>query len=296
LLYKDVSTTNSVIRDLFKDDINKIIVDSKKLYKEIKNYTDETTPEYSEKIDLYEGNAPIFDAYHNIDKQLEESLEKKVMIKNFGYIVIETTEAMTVVDVNSGKYAKSRDQEANSLRINIEAAKEIVRQSRLRDIGGIIVVDFIDLYEDSNKRKLHDELRKELRRDRAKSTVLPMSEFGIVQITRQRIRQNIIQRISSQCPMCSGTGRVQSSLSFLKEIERWLQRYKGGDGGIFLRLRVNPLIRNYMTSGIFNRILKLCIKFKVLIKLETDETLALDEFRFFELRSKVELTDEYSQQ
>lgn len=296
LLYKDVSTTNSVIRDLFREDIDRMVVDSKKLFKEIKNYIDDTSPEYSDRVIYYEDEAPIFDSYHSIEKQIEESLSKRIYLKNSGYIVIETTEAMTVVDVNSGKYAKSKDQEINSLKTNIEAGKEIARQARLRDIGGLIVVDFIDLYEDSNKRKLHDELRKELRRDRAKSTVLPMSEFGIVQITRQRIRQNIIQRISSQCPMCSGTGRVQSSLSFLKEIERWLQRYKGGDGGIFLRLRVNPLIRNYMTSGIFNRILKLCIKFKVLIKLETDETLALDEFRFFELRSKVELTDEYSQQ
>lgn len=294
LLYKDVSTTNSVIRDLFRDDISRIVVDSKKIYKEIKNYVDETSPESSEKLELYEGSAPVFDAYNNIDKQIEESLDKKIMIKNYGYIVIEITEAMTVVDVNSGKYAKSKDQEANSLRINIEAAKEIARQARLRDIGGIIVVDFIDLYEEQNKRRLYDEIRKEFRKDRAKATVLPMSEFGIVQITRQRIRQNIIHRVSAQCPMCSGSGRVQSQMTYLTDIQRWLQRYKGADNSIFLRMRVNPLIKDYLTSGIINKILKLCIKYRVVIKLETDKEFALDEYRFYQLRSKIDITDEYS--
>lgn len=294
LLYKDVSTTNSVIRDLLRDDISRIIVDSKKIHKEIKNYIDETSPESSGKLELYEGSSPIFDAYNNIDKQLEESLDKKVMIKNYGYIVIETTEAMTVVDVNSGKYAKSKDQEANSLRINIEAAKEIARQARLRDIGGIIVVDFIDLYDEPNKRKLHEEIKKEFRKDRAKATVLPMSEFGIVQITRQRIRQNIIHRVSAQCPMCSGSGRVQSRMAYLTDIERWLQRYKGTDNSSFLRLRVNPLIKNYLTSGFINKILKLCIKYRVIIKLETDKEFALDEYKFYQLKSKIDITEEYS--
>ena len=129
-----------------------------------------------------------------LKNRLMKVSKQKSCSKNSGYIVIETTEAMTVVDVNSGKYAKLKDQEQNSLKINFEAAKEIARQLRLRDIGGIIVVDFIDLYEDSNKRKLHEELRKEFRKDRAKITVLPMTEFGLVQITRQRIRQNILNR------------------------------------------------------------------------------------------------------
>jgi ribonuclease G len=294
LLYKDVSMTNSVIRDLFRDDVSRVVVDSKKIYKEIKNYIEETSPESLQKLELYEGSVPIFDAYNNIDKQIEESLDKKVMIKNYGYIVIETTEAMTVVDVNSGKYAKSKDQEANSLKINIEAAKEIARQARLRDIGGIIVVDFIDLYEEPNKKKLHEEIKKEFRRDRAKATILPMSEFGIVQITRQRIRQNIIHRVSAQCPMCSGTGRVQSRMAYITDIERWLQRYKGADNSIFLRLRVNPLIKDYLTSGFINKILKLCIKYRVIIKLETDKEFALDEYRFYQLKSKIDITDEYS--
>lgn len=295
LLYKDVSTTSSVIRDLFREDISRVIIDSKKLYKEIKSYIETTTPEFLDKIEYYSGSVPIFDTYHGIEKQIEDSLNKKIYLKNSGYIVIETTEAMTVVDVNSGKYAKSKDQESNSLKTNIEAAKEIARQARLRDIGGIIVVDFIDLYDDSNRRKLFEELKKEFRRDRAKATILPMSDFGIVQITRQRVRQNIIQRISSTCPLCSGTGRTHSKMSFQNDVERWLQRYRGGNGSVFLRLAVNPFVKHYLTSGIiFNEIFKMCLKHRVLIKLETDNNLDLSDFKFYTLKSKVDITEEYS--
>lgn len=295
LLYKDVSTTYSVIRDLFRDDVTKVIVDSKKIYKEIRNYLEETSPESVDKLELYEGKVPLFDTYYSIDKQIEESLQKKIQLKNSaGYIVIETTEAMTVIDVNSGKYAKSKDQEQNSLKINIEAAKEIARQARLRDIGGIIIVDFIDLYEEPSRKKLLEEIKKEFKKDRAKASFSQMSEFGIVQITRQRVRQNIIQRISTKCPMCNGTGRVQSQMNFLMEIERWLQRYKSSPNNFKLRLKVNPLIKYYLTSGIINRILKLCIKYRVFINLEMDNDLALDEFRFYEFSSKHDITEEYS--
>lgn len=292
ILYKDVSTTNSVVRDLFRDDVSKVLIDSKKLYKEIKANLELTSPEFSDKVELYSASAPLFDVY-NIEKQIEESLNKKVWLKNSGYIVIETTEAMTVVDVNSGKYAKSKDQEQNSLKINFEAAKEIARQLRLRDIGGIIVVDFIDLYEDSNKRKLHEEIKKEFRKDRAKITVLSMTDFGLVQITRQRIRQNIMHRVSDSCPMCLGTGRVQSKMAFITEIETWLQRFRGGGGDTVLRMRVNPLIKHYLTSGIINKVLKLCIKYRTIIKLEVDEQLPLSEFRFLTAKGKTDITDEY---
>ncbi len=292
ILYKDVTTTNSVVRDLFRDDVAKVLIDSKKLFKEIKNNLEQTSPEFTDKVELYSASAPIFDVY-NIEKQIEESLNKKVWLKNSGYIVIETTEAMTVVDVNSGKYAKSKDQELNSLKINFEAAKEIARQLRLRDIGGIIVVDFIDLYEDVNKRKLHEEIKKEFRKDRAKITVLSMTDFGLVQITRQRIRQNIMHRVSDSCPMCIGTGRVQSKMAFITEIETWLQRFRGGGGDIFLRMRVNPLIKHYLTSGIINKVLKFCLKYRTFIKLEVDEQLPLSEFRFLTAKGKTDITDEY---
>lgn len=292
ILHKDVSTTSSVVRDLFKEDIAKVIIDSKKIFRDIKAYVDDTSPEFAEKIELYSGNQPLFDVY-NIEKQIEESLQRKVWLKNGGYIVIEATEAMTVVDVNSGKYAKHRDQEVNSLNTNLESAKEIVRQIRLRDIGGIIVIDFIDLYDEKNRRRLYEEVRKEFKHDRAKSTILPVSEFGIVEITRQRVRQNIIHSISDICPLCRGTGHVQSKSTFMNRMERWLRRYKGGNNGIRISLRVNPYIKNYLTEGFISKVTMMQMKNFLLIKLEEDETLPLDEFRVQSKKLNKDITEEF---
>ena len=293
LLFKDVSTTSSVIRDLFRDDVSRVIVDSKKIYKEIRNYLDATSPESINKVQLYTQSKPIFDAFE-IERQIEESLQKRVALKNSGYIVIETTEAMTVIDVNSGKYAKLKDQELNSLKIDFDAAKEVARQLRLRDIGGIIVVDFIDLYEEANKRKLYDELRREFRKDRAKATILPMSEFGIVQITRQRVRQNILHRLTDNCPMCSGTGRVQLKANFIKQINRWLGRYKSDRKTMSIRLVVNPLQQSLLFKNILFYKIKLFFKYFIFIKVETDDRMALDEFKFFTKKDNVDITQEYN--
>ncbi|MFZ1321572.1 MAG: Rne/Rng family ribonuclease [Ignavibacteria bacterium] len=292
ILYKDVSTTSSVVRDMFKEDITKVIVDSKKLYREIKTYVDETSPEFSGKIEQYTGNQPLFDVY-NIEKQIEESLQRKVWLKSGGYIIIEATEAMTVVDVNSGKYARHRDQEVNTLNTNLESAKEIVRQIRLRDIGGIIVIDFIDQYDEKNRRKLYEEVKKEFRNDRAKSTILPVSEFGIVEITRQRIRQNIIHTISDRCPMCRGTGHVQSKSTFINRFERWMKRYQGGNNGKSILVTVNPFIKNYLTEGFISRITKLKISNFLNIQLVEDENLALDEFKVFSKKANKDVTEEF---
>ncbi|HMS35184.1 MAG TPA: Rne/Rng family ribonuclease [Ignavibacteria bacterium] len=292
ILHKDVSTTSSVVRDLFKEDISKVIIDSKKIYKDIKLYVDDTSPEFSEKIEMYNSDQPLFDVY-NIEKQIEESLQRKVWLKNGGYIIIEATEAMTVVDVNSGKYAKHRDQEVNSLNTNLESAKEIVRQIRLRDIGGIIVIDFIDLYDEKNRKRLYEEVKKEFKNDRAKATILPVSEFGIVEITRQRIRQNIIHTISDTCPMCKGTGHVQSKATFMNRMERWIRRYKGGNNGMSISLKVNPYIKNYLTEGFISTLTRMRVRNMLFIKLDDDENLALDEFRVFSKKLNKDITEEF---
>lgn len=293
LLYKDATTTSSVMRDILKEDVSRVVVDSKKLHKEIKNYFDRTSPGFSERLELYTSNQPLFDAY-NVERQLNDSLNKKVWVKGAGYIVIETTEAMTVIDVNSGKYAKNQEQELNSLNTNIEATKEIIRQIRLRDIGGIIVVDYIDLYEEKSRKKLYEEVRKEFRKDRAKVTALPMSEFGLVQITRQRIRQSILHAISDQCPLCSGTGHVQSRVGFTTEIERWLQRYKGGSHKHKLSLKLNPLLYGYMKAGFPSKLTKLKMKYFISFKVEEDEVLALDDFKFIDKKTGKDITAEFN--
>jgi ribonuclease G len=200
---------------------------------------------------------------------------------------------MTVVDVNSGKYARHKEQEVNSLNTNLESAKEIVRQIRLRDIGGIIVIDFIDLYDEKNRKRLYEDIRREFKNDRAKVTILPVSEFGLVEITRQRIRQNIIHSISDICPMCRGTGHVQSKSTFMNRMERWIRRYKGGSNGMSISLKVNPYIKNYLTEGFISKLTKMQVTNLLFIKLEQEESLALDEFKVFSKKLNKDITAEY---
>ena len=205
LIYQDLNTTSSVIRDLFTADVSKVFIDSKKMFKQIKNYVQLVQPGAVEKIENFRSSDSIFDDF-NIEEQIKMLMGRKVPLPSGGYLIIEHTEAMVVIDVNSGRYAKSKEQEQNSLKTDLEASREIARQLRLRDIGGIIVIDFIDLEDEKNRKKVYDELKKEFRKDRAKVSILPMSDFGLIQITRQRIRQNIMQAMKEVCPYCAGTG------------------------------------------------------------------------------------------
>jgi len=293
LLYKDLATTPSVIRDLFTDDVSRVVVDSKKVYREIRAYVKWTQPSLLDKIELHRGREPIFDVY-GIEKEISTAFSRKVWLKTGGYIVIDHTEAMVVIDVNSGRYAAKKEQELNSLRTNLEAAREIVRQIRLRDLGGIIVVDFIDLEDERNKKKVYDELRREFRKDRAKVTVLPMTEFGLVQITRQRIRQSVLHAFSEPCPTCAGSGLVPSKSTILSQIERWIRRFKSESKEFRLILRVHPSIAAYLTEGKLSRLRKMMLKFLVLIKLEEDPSLGVDDFRFVSRRQNKDITDQFS--
>ena len=292
LIYKDMNTTSSVIRDLFQDMVEHVVVDEKKLFKEIRAYVQWVSPDMLNRVEYYREKEPIFDKY-GIEKDIQVLLSKKVWLKSGGYLFLEKTEAMTVIDVNSGRYAAKKEQELNSLRTNLEASREICRQLRLRDIGGLVVVDFIDLEDEKNKKKVYDEMKKELRKDRAKVTVLPMTDFGLVQITRQRIRQSVQLSFSEGCPMCGGTGLVQSKTSTMNQIERWIKRFKTEKREYRLELRVNPVIAEYLSVGTISRLTKLQFKFFVKMKLIPDPALAADEFKFFSVKQKKEVTDQY---
>jgi ribonuclease G len=221
-------------------------------------------------------------------------MSRKVWLKSGGYVIIEQTEAMVVVDVNSGRYAAKKEQELNSLQTNLEASREVVRQIRLRDIGGLIVIDFIDLDDEKNRKKVYDELRKEFRKDRAKVTVLPMTEFGLVQITRQRIRQSVLHSFTEPCPTCAGTGLVQSKSSILSHIERWIRRFKSETKEFRLILKVHPTIATHLSEGSLSRLRKMMVKYFVLIKLEADAALAVDEFKFISKKQNKDVTNLYN--
>lgn len=292
LLYKDLATTSGVIRDLFSNDVSRVVIDSKKLYKEVCAYIKYNSPEMLEKIELHKERRPIFDTY-GVEKEIETTLSRKVWLKSGGYIIIEQTEAMVVIDVNSGRYAAKKEQEQNSLRTDLEAAREICRQLRLRDIGGIIVCDFIDLEDEKNKRKVFEELKKEFRKDRAKVTVLPMTEFGLVQITRQRIRQSILHSFTEACPACGGSGVVQSRTTTVNQLERWIRRFKDETGERRLLLRVNPSIASMLREGHVSRLTRLMFKYRLLLKMETDPTIQPGDFHFISVKQGKDITDQF---
>lgn len=292
LLYKDMTTTSSVIRDMFTEDVNRVVVDSKKLFREIRSYVKMVSPHLLEKVELFKEREPIFD-YFGVEKEIAACLSRKVWLKSGGYIIIEQTEAMVVVDVNSGRYAAKREQEQNSLRTNLEAAREVTRQLRLRDIGGIIVIDFIDLEDERNKKKVYDELRKEFRKDRARVTVLPMTEFGLVQVTRQRNRQNILLSFSEPCPTCGGSGLVQSKSSVVNQIERWIRRFKTESKEFRLELKIHPSVAEFLREGTISRLTKIMFKFFVRIKVVEEPKMSAGEFRFFSPRQNKDITDKY---
>ena len=233
--------------------------------------------ELEDKLEYYKSRMPIFETFR-IEEQIKTLMGRKVPIPNGGHIVIDHTEAMTVIDVNSGRYAAKKEQELNSLKTDLEASREIVRQLRLRDIGGLIVVDFIDLEEEKNRKKIYDELRKEFKKDRAKIAILPMTDFGIVQITRQRVRQNIVQSINEVCPYCSGTGLMTKRSSVIHDIDEWLKRYKSEGKFRNLILSVHPSLSNDLRIGMFSTLSRLQFKYFLKIKLEDNEQLNPQEF------------------
>jgi ribonuclease G len=294
LIYQDLNTTSSVIRDLFTPDVSKVFIDSKKLFKQIKNYVQLIQPGLVDKLDLFKSVHSIFDSF-KIEEQIKTLMGRKVPLPSGGYLIIEHTEAMVVIDVNSGRYAKSKEQELNSLKTDLEAAREVARQLRLRDIGGIIVIDFIDLEEEKNRKKVYDELRKEFRRDRAKVSVLPMSDFGVIQITRQRIRQNIMQAMKEVCPYCLGTGLLTKHSHLVYDLEDWLKKFRRHSKERSLIIKCHPSVAEKLRKGEFRSLTKLQFKYLVRLKIEEDEIIPVGQFKFFSKKTQKELTDELNQ-
>ncbi|MFN3135819.1 MAG: ribonuclease E/G, partial [Candidatus Kryptonium sp.] len=291
LLYKDISVTSSVMRDLLTKDVEKVVIDSKSLFREVVAYARWAAPDIVDKIELDE-TEDIFEKY-GINREIENSLSRKIYLRGGAYILIEQTEAMTVIDVNTGRYAPRQNQEQVSLRINLDAAKEIVRQLRLRDIGGLIVVDFIDMEDERNKKRLFDELRKEFKKDRAKVTVLPMTEFGLIQITRQRVRPSVFEKFSEPCPTCAGTGTIFLRNLIFKRVERWFAKFKAISSERKLILKLHPTVANYMKSNLKGKlkVLKLMLKHFVLIKIEPEPTLSVEEFKVISAKTGKEFTE-----
>jgi len=239
LIHSDLNMILRVIRDLMTADVKRVIVDSKEEYEQITQFVKSYMPRMRCNIDLYEEGTPIFDVY-GIEMELDKALKRKVWLKSGGYILIEMTEALTAIDVNTGKFVGRRNLEDTILKTNLEAAKEIAYQLRLRNIGGIIIIDFIDMEKESDREMVYQALELALKKDRAKSNILKISEFGLVQMTRKRTRENLSQILGEPCPYCEGLRYVKSKTTVCYDIFREIERVSSDIGGNTIMVDVNP--------------------------------------------------------
>lgn len=273
--------TTSILRDLLTEDFNRIVVNDKNLFNDTKSYIQRIAPDKAEIISFYNSGTAVFDQF-GITKQVKSSFGKTVNLPSGAYLIIEHTEALHVIDVNSGYKSVSNNQEENALETNLEAAEEIARQLRLRDIGGIIVIDFIDMKLPDNKKKLQEAMEEFMKPDRAKHAVLPISKFGLMQITRQRMRPEVNINTSETCPSCGGTGKVTSTLLLEDEIEKRLH-YLSTHSHRNLLLMVHPIVHSHLTKGWFSSIYKKWKrKYKIDLKVEANTSYHLIEFHFFD--------------
>jgi ribonuclease G len=272
--------TTSMLRDLLNEDFNRIIVNDKSIYNDTRNYIQKIAPDKLEIVSFYHNGAPIFDHF-GITKQVKAAFGKTVNLPSGAYLIIEHTEALHVIDVNSGYKSVGNNQEENALQTNLEAAEEIARQLRLRDIGGIIVVDFIDMKYPDNKRKLVEYMENFMRSDRSKHAVLPISKFGLMQITRQRMKPEMNINTQEVCPSCHGTGKISSALILEDEIEKnmsYLTMQKHRD----LSLVVHPIMHAYLTKGLISMRRKWGWKYKLSLQVKANNTYHLTEFHFYD--------------
>jgi ribonuclease G len=287
-IVSEIDRTSAILRDLLNESFNNIHVNDPVMYEEVRNYIGTFAPDKVDIVKLYKGKVPIFENF-GVDKQIKNAFGKIVTIRSGVYLIIEHTEALHVIDVNSGHRVNSEiSQEENALAVNLEAATELTRQLRLRDMGGIIVIDFIDMHEGGNRRKLYQRLKEEMARDHAKHSILPPSKFGLVQITRQRVRPEMSVKILEKCPACDGSGEIKPSILLSDEIENNISYLLKDQNEAYLKIAVHPYVYAYLTHGLKSIQVKWFIKYKKWIRIVPVSSYHLLEYHFFN-RNKDEI-------
>ena len=282
LVYEETSRTVALLRDLFNPSYENIYINDKDVFEEIKDYVTLIAPERTEIVKLYKGQLPIYDNF-GITKQIKSSFGKTISYKSGAYLIIEHTEALHVVDVNSGNRAKgTNSQEGNALEVNLGAADEIARQLRLRDMGGIIVIDFIDMNEAENRQKLYERMCANMQLDRAKHNILPLSKFGLMQITRQRVRPAMDVNTSEICPACFGKGTIKPSILFTDSLENKIDYLVNKLKVKKFTLHIHPYITAYVNQGLISLKHKWQIKYGFGIKIIPNQKLAFLEYKFYD--------------
>jgi len=276
----EVNKTSSILRDVLNETFDSITIDEKDMYEEIKSYTKKIAPDKEKIVRFYNGRAKIFESF-GIEKQIKLLFGRSVSIKGGGYLIIEHTEALHVIDVNSGNKSNSEsNQESTALTVNLEAAAEIARQLRLRDMGGIVVIDFIDMRKAENKKLVYQKMKDEMKDDRSKFTVLPLSKFGLMQITRQRVRPEVNISTAEKCPTCNGTGQITASIQVSEEIEEMLEHLLVDQNEKNISLALHPYLYSYFTRGAYSLRFKWFLKYHKWVKIIEDSSLAVTEYKF----------------
>lgn len=293
LIYEEDSRAVSVIRDLFTPNFENIYVNDEETFRQIQNYVSLIAPENKEVVKLYTKDTPIFDNF-NITRQIKSSFGKTVSFKSGSYIIIEHTEALHVIDVNSGNRNKGgTDQETNALDVNLRAADEIARQLRLRDMGGIIVIDFIDMSKGEHRNTLYEHMKEVMANDRARHNILPLSKFGLMQITRQRVRPALDITTTEDCPSCYGKGKVEPSLLFTDRLEEKLEYLVKELGIKKFTLYVHPFVEAYLKKGLFSLNVKWKKRFGRNFKIIADQSLAYLQYKVIDDSGKeIDLKEE----
>ncbi|HUX59591.1 MAG TPA: Rne/Rng family ribonuclease [Bacteroidales bacterium] len=283
LLIGEMNRTSTILRDMLNVTFNSIHINDPALVDDIRKYIIEIAPEKEKIVKLYKNTLPIFDHF-GINKQIKALFGKTVSFKQGAYLIIEHTEALHVIDVNSGNRSRSgNNQEANALEVNMEAATEIARQLRLRDMGGIIVVDFIDIQSGDNKQQLYDKMKEVMTNDRTKHNILPLTKFGLMQITRQRVRPEMTIVTNEKCPSCQGTGETKPTILFTDELESGLSYIVDKIKTRKVIFNVHPFVASYLKKGLFPIFRRWNFKYKINLKVQAVTSYHMLEYHFYDL-------------
>jgi ribonuclease G len=272
IIHQDLDLITRTIRDFFTPDTEKVVVDSAKDHRRIVDFVRNFMPRLRSKIVLYSDSEPLFDRYA-IEEKIEKALDRRVWLRSGGYIIIERTEALTAIDVNTGRFVGRRSQEETIFKTNFEAAQEVVRQLRLRNVGGIIIIDFIDMEKEANRKKVYEALKDALKKDKARTNILKISELGLVEMTRQRTRESLENQLLSPCPHCDGRGRIKSSVTIAYDVLRAIKKQQMNlENGKNIIVRLHPDVANFLYDEKNNSLdnLEREINHKIIIKVSQE--------------------------
>ncbi|UCC74852.1 MAG: Rne/Rng family ribonuclease [Gemmatimonadota bacterium] len=293
IIHEEAHLAAGIIRDLFSEKVDSLVVDSREIFNEVRDYLEAVDPELMQRVSLYDGTVPLFDK-HEIEDEIRRSFERDVELPSGGSIVIEPTEGLIAIDVNTGRYTGKKDPEKTILRTNLDAAREIARQLRLRDIGGIIVVDFIDMEDKANRDRVMQELRMHLGRDRARTKAFQISDLGLVEMTRQRVRPSVYHTVTRPCPYCSGAGRIVAPATVVRRVERAVCRVAAAKEERRLVVRLHPEVALHILEEEPNLLRRLESEYKVDIEVRDDPLMRADEFRILAGPADVDVTSRYA--